>query len=197
MKKLIVAFRNFANSPKNLRGVAKEHQVSRLYMDLHSSTWSTSAGNNDCHKRPSADSSNLNRRTAKLTVTHWTPSTLTNITNSHCHSQHSPLLLFYLHPFSYIICSTSQHFNQFPNSHDSRQLTVIIFSDCDRKCSWHINVRDHYWMISVDWSQTVHCVTLLVFQLFRHFNSRLHSCVSTDALTKFHIGYADLGSWPF
>jgi hypothetical protein len=23
----------------------------------------------------------------------------------------------------------------FPNSHDRRQLTVIIFSDCDRKCS--------------------------------------------------------------
>jgi len=78
------------------------------------------------------------------------PSTVTNITNTHSHSQHSPLPLFYQHPFSYINCCNSEHFHQFPNSHDRRQLTVIIFSDCDRKCSSHINVRDHYWMISVD-----------------------------------------------
>jgi hypothetical protein len=61
------------------------------------------------------------------------PSTGTNITNTHCHSQHSPLLLFYQHPFSYIICSKCKHFNFFPNSHDRRQLTLLIFSDCDRK----------------------------------------------------------------
>jgi len=91
----------------------------------------------------------------KMFLSRTSPSTVTNITNTHCHSQHSPLLLFYQHPFSYIICSKSEHFHQFPNSHDRRQLTVIIFSDCDRKCSWHINVTDHYWMISVDWSQNV------------------------------------------
>ena len=82
-------------------------------------------------------------------------STVTNITNTHCHSQHSPLLLFYQHQFSYIIFNKSEHFHQFPNSHDRRQLTAIIFNDCDRKCSWHINVRDYYKIISVDWSQMV------------------------------------------
>jgi hypothetical protein len=89
----------------------------------------------------------------KMFLSRTSPYTVTNITNIHYHSQNLPLLLFYQHPFSYIICSNSEHFNHIPTSHDRRQLTVIIFSDCDRKCSWHINVTDHYWMISVDWRQ--------------------------------------------
>jgi len=39
------------------------------------------------------------------------PSVVTNITNTHCHSQHSPLLPFFQHTFSYIICSKSEHFH--------------------------------------------------------------------------------------
>jgi hypothetical protein len=66
-------------------------------------------------------------------------------------------------------------------------LTVIIFSDCDRKCSWEINVRDHYWMISVDWIKTFLCVTLFVSQQFPHIYTRLHSWVSRETVTEFHI----------
>jgi len=51
-------------------------------------------------------------------------------------------------------------------------------------------------MISVDGSQNFLCVTPFVSQPFPHIYTRLHSCVSTDAVTEFHIGYADLGSWP-
>ena len=54
--------------------------------------------------------------------------TLTVTCNTHCHSQHSPLLPFYQHPFSYIICGKSEHFHYFPNSHDRKQLKLIIFS---------------------------------------------------------------------
>jgi hypothetical protein len=124
------------------------------------------------------------------------PSTVTNITNTHSHSQYLPLLLFYQHPFSYIICSKSEHFHQFPNSQYRRQLTVIIFSDCDRKCSWHINVRNHYWMISVEWRQNLSLYNSFVSHLYRHIYTRLHSWVSTDPVTEFYIGYADLVSWP-
>ena len=80
-------------------------------------------------------------------------STVTNITNTHSHSQRSPFLLFYQPPLSYFICSKSDQFHSFPNSHDRRQLTVIMLSEYGWKCSWHITVRDHYWMISVDWNQ--------------------------------------------
>jgi len=81
---------------------------------------------------------------SKKILARSSPSTVTKIFNTHSQSQHSPLLLFYQHQFSYIICSKSEHFHQFPNSHDRRQLTVIIFSDCDQKYNWNINVRDHY-----------------------------------------------------
>ena len=47
----------------------------------------------------------------------------------------------------------SEHCHSFPNSHDRRQLTVIMLSEYGWKCSWHINVREQYWMISVDWNQ--------------------------------------------
>jgi hypothetical protein len=98
-------------------------------------------------------------------------------------------------PIRFIIYSKSEHFHQFPNSHDRRQLTVIIFSDCDRKCNWHINVTDHYWMISVDWSQNFSLCNSSVSQLFQHIYTRLPSWVITDAVTECYIGYADLGSW--
>jgi len=39
------------------------------------------------------------------------------------------------------------------------------------------------------------CVTLFVSHLFRHIYTRLHSWICTDAVTEFHAGYADLGSW--
>ena len=42
--------------------------------------------------------------------------------------------------------------------------------------------------------KTILCVTIIVCQPFRHIYTPLHSCVSTDALTEFHIGYANLGS---
>ena len=38
-------------------------------------------------------------------------------------------------------------------------------------------------------------VTLYVTQLFQHIYTRLHSWFSTDVVTEYHIGYADLGSW--
>ena len=46
-------------------------------------------------------------------------------------------------------------------------------------------------------AKTFLCVTLFVSQPFLHVYTRLHSCVSTDAMTDFHIVYADLGSWTF
>ena len=81
------------------------------------------------------------------------PSTVTNVTNTHFHSQHLPIIQFYQQPFTYVICSKSEHCHSFPNSHDRRQLTLIMLSEYGWKCSWHITVRDHYWMISVDWNQ--------------------------------------------
>ena len=45
--------------------------------------------------------------------------------------------------------------------------------------------------------KTFLCVTLSFSQQIRHICTRLHSSVSTDAVTEFHTGYADLGSWPF
>ena len=38
------------------------------------------------------------------------------------------------------------------------------------------------------------CVNLFVTPPFRHIYTRLHSCVSTDAVPEFRIGYAYLGS---
>jgi len=46
-------------------------------------------------------------------------------------------------------------------------------------------------------AKTFLCVTLFVSKPFPHIYSRLHSCVKTDAVTEFHIGYKDLGNWPF
>ena len=47
----------------------------------------------------------------KTFLARFSPPTVTTITNTHCHSQHSFLLPFYQHPFSYIICSKSGHFH--------------------------------------------------------------------------------------
>jgi hypothetical protein len=132
----------------------------------------------------------------KTYFTGSSPPTVTNITNTHCHSQLSPLLLFYQHPFSYIICSNSQHFHQFPNLHDRRQLTVIIFSDCDRKCTYTLMSQIITGLFQSTEGRTFLCVTLFVAQKFPHIYTRLHSSVSADVVTEFHIGYAELGSWP-
>jgi hypothetical protein len=79
-----------------------------------------------------------------------------NKNNQHYrHSDNSPPLLFYQLTFSYIICSNSEHFHQFPIWHDTEQFTVMNFSECDGKYSWQINVRDIYWNVSVDWSHNI------------------------------------------
>ena len=125
------------------------------------------------------------------------PSNVSKINNTHRHLQHLPFLPFYQQPNLYCIWSKSKHFLYFPNSHDKRQLTQIIFSGSDANCSWHNTVSDIItgWFQSTD-DKTFHCVTLFVSQPFRHIFTRLHSWVRTDSVTYFHIGYAELGSWP-
>jgi len=44
-------------------------------------------------------------------------------------------------------------------------------------------------------SKTFLCVTRFVSQLFRRIYTRLHKSVSTDAVTEYHIGYSNHGSW--
>ena len=91
----------------------------------------TNITNTHCHSQHS-----LSQHSLSIT-------TLTDTHNTHSHSQHSPLVLFYKHPFNFIICTKSEHFHYFPNSHHTIQFTVKNFSACDRKHSWHINVKDH------------------------------------------------------